>query len=205
MSNTVRVAEDHKSIKLTPQESSTAFDPPNLKIPGPVAQPHVATNSQRPTGFSFKSAQIWENFCGTNATIRSISPRSTKPKNFKTKNGCTCPHAKPRSFKWPQLSPSNLCKSTYNFRKPTIPWSSTALDQQNPKQFEIKKTAKCLQRRQRSQLQFHAPIRATLTMNTLPLAHTLQPFPHVCSRSKRWRAPQFYDVMDDVSWPGLTN
>ena len=40
----------------------------------------------------------------------------------------------------PRPSPSNMCKSGHNFRKMTIPWSSTALDQQNPKKFETKKS-----------------------------------------------------------------
>ena len=39
----------------------------------------------------------------------------------------------------PQPSPLNLCKSAHDFGKLTIPWSSTALDQQNPKKFETKK------------------------------------------------------------------
>ena len=33
----------------------------------------------------------------------------------------------------------DLCKSAHNFRKLTIPWSSMALDRQNPKKFETKK------------------------------------------------------------------
>ena len=99
----------------------------------------MAINYQRPAGFTFKSGQIWENFYNTSATTRSIGPRSTKPKNFKTKNGCTCPHVKPRSLNNLRPSPSNLCKSAHNFRKPTIPWSSTALDRQNPKNSRPKK------------------------------------------------------------------
>ena len=43
------------------------------------ASPHTATNFQQPADFSFKSVQIWEKFYKTDATTRSIGPRSTKP------------------------------------------------------------------------------------------------------------------------------
>ena len=41
----------------------------------------------------------------------------------------------------PRPRPSNLCKSSHDFGKLTIPWSSTALDRQIPKKFETKEAA----------------------------------------------------------------
>ena len=59
--------------------------------------------------------------------------RSTKPKNFKTKNSFTCPHVKPQYLNDQQPSPSNLRKYARNFRTWTTPLDPLALDRQNAK------------------------------------------------------------------------
>ena len=54
------------------------------------------------------------------------------------------PHAPKRSHDLsndPRPRPSNMCKFAHDFGKLTIPWSSTALDRQSPKKFEIKEAA----------------------------------------------------------------
>ena len=135
---------------------------------------------KHPAGFSFKSAQVWENFHKTGATTRSIGPRSTEPKNFKPRNGYICLHAPPQTRDNPQPSPSNLCKSAHDFRKLTIPWSFTALDQRNPKISSPKTQARASTRRQK--------IRRWLPLVYAP------------SRpARRSHVPHVpYDVMDDV-------
>ena len=101
------------------------------------ALPHAAINFQQPASFSFKSTQIWEKFYKTDATTRSIGLWSTKPENFKPKSpGTRCYTPPKRSHDLSndlRPSPLNLCNSAHNFRKLTIPWSSTALDPQNLK------------------------------------------------------------------------
>ena len=59
--------------------------------------------------------------------------RSTKPKNFKTKNSFTRPHVKPQSLNDQRPSPLNLRKYARNFRTWTTPLDPSALDRQNAK------------------------------------------------------------------------
>ena len=70
---------------------------------------------------------------------------------------------------WP--SPLNLCKFAHNFRKLTIPWSSTALDQQNPKKNSRPKKLSRTTMRHRwhrySLPQLHALPRASLIVHAL--------------------------------------
>ena len=154
---------------------------------------------KRPVGFSFKSAQVWENFHKTGATTRSIGPRSTEPKNFKPRNGCIRLHAPPQTRDDPWPSPSNLCKFAYDFRKLTIPWSFTALDQQNPKISGPKTQARASTRRQKIRRwlpSIYAPPHPARCSH-VPHAHTCRTC-HTC--------PQRCDVMDDVIlyWPDLS-
>ena len=95
--------------------------------------PRTATKFQWLVDFSFKSVQIWEKFYKTDATTRSIGPRSTKPWNFKPKSSCTHIHALPRTRDDPRPSPSDLCKHAQNFTKLTLQESCTALELQNLK------------------------------------------------------------------------
>ena len=72
----------------------------------------------------------------------------------------------------PRPSLSNLCKSAHDFRKLTIPWSPTALDQQNPEISGLKPQARASTRRQSIQrccLQFHTLTRAD--KNSQALTH----------------------------------
>ena len=75
----------------------------------------------------------------TNSRVSHSSLRKSK-KNF-TK---PMPPLDPSTSNLQNLGKStpkvrDLCKSAHNFRKLTIPWSSMALDRQNPKKFETKK------------------------------------------------------------------
>ena len=87
---------DKISQKINQQKSSKDFDVQNPKRSLATEPPRTATNSQQPAGFSFKSAQIWENFYKIGATTRSIGPRSTKPENFRPKNPSTRHHVPPK-------------------------------------------------------------------------------------------------------------
>ena len=96
----------------------------------------------------------------TETTTRSIGSRSTKPKNFKPRNGRIRLHAPPQTHDDPRLNPSNLCKSVHNFGNLTEPWSFTALDQQSPKISGPKAQERAATRRpkiRRNGLQSHAP------------------------------------------------
>ena len=160
--------------------------------------PRTATNSQRPADFSFKSVQIWENFYKTDATTPSIGPRSTKPENFKPKNGRTRCHAPPKSFDTPRHSPSNLCKPVQNFTKLTLQGSSAALDLQDMKisgQDAQPRASTRHQKVRRSSASFHAPTQKT----------------HALSRARRakcWHVPSAHNVIllypVCLGWPGLT-
>ena len=81
-------------------------------------------------------------------TTRSIGSRSTKPKNFKPKNGCTRLHAPPRTRDDPRPNPSNMCKSAQGIKKLTIPWCSTASNLQNLKISGPKSPPRAATRRQ---------------------------------------------------------
>ena len=76
--------------------------------------------------FSSKFVKIQTLFHKTDTTEVFYSLRSTKPKNFKTKNGFTRPHAKPQSLYNPRPSPSNLHKYSRNFRTRTTPLDPSA-------------------------------------------------------------------------------
>ena len=93
----------------------------------------VIIDKLSPTTFSSKFMKIQRSFHKTDLTKISNGPRSTKPKNFKTKNDFTRPHAKPQSLNDPQPSSLNLCKAGCNFRTWTILGDSTASDLQHPK------------------------------------------------------------------------
>ena len=71
----------------------------------------------------------------------------------------------------PRPSPLSLCKFAHNFRKLTIPWSSTALDQQNPKKnSRPKKLSRTTMRHwwhRYSLPQLHALPRASLIVHAL--------------------------------------
>ena len=148
--------------------------------------PRTATNSQRPTDFSFKSVQIWENFYKTDATTQSIGPRSTKPKNCKPKIGYTHLHAPPKSLDKPRPSPSKLCKSAHSFWKLTTPLDPSTSDLQDPKISGPKDKP-----------------RSSDIIGANFTHHLTQPRTR---RAKRWHVPSAHDVMDNVilHYPGLT-
>ena len=136
--------------KPTSQKSSMAFNPPNLKIPGLDAQPRIATSGHKfPTICRFL-IQICANLRNIfTKPVPPLDPSASDLQNLKISGPKVLPRAATSPTRshylsndsWP--SPSNLCKSTHNFRKLTIPWSSTALDWHNPKKFETKKAVTC--------------------------------------------------------------
>ena len=161
--------------------------------------PRTATNSQRPADFSFKSVQIWENFYKTDAATPSIGPRSTKPENFKPKNGRTRCHAPPKSFDTPPHSPSNLCKPVQNFTQLTLQGSSAALDIQDLKisgQDAQSRTSTRHRKVRRSSASFHAPSRADAEHSRAFTRSTRQVLTRsLCAWRHGWRHPPL---------PGLT-
>ena len=90
------------------------------------------THSDRRNSFS-KSAQNRPSFHKTDTTRLLNGLRSTKPRNFRSKNQGTRLHAPPQASDDPRPNPSNLCKSAHDFGKLTIPSCSTASDLQNLK------------------------------------------------------------------------
>ena len=200
-----RLLHCDESKKPTSQKSSTAFNPPNLKIPGLDAQPRAATSGHKfPTIYRFL-IQIYANLRNIfTKPVPPLDPSALDPQNLKISSPkvlpCAAMHPKQSHdlSNDPWLSPLNLCKSAHNFRNLTIPWFYKALDRQNPKKFETKKAVK---RR-------HVPptTPAFITSNSRVDVRHLH---HItCSHVPRaipWPAPQLYDIMDDVSWPDLTD
>ena len=154
------------------------------------------THSDRRNSLS-KSVQNRPSFHKTDTTRLLNGLRSTKPRNFRSKNPGMRLHVPPQASDDPRPNPSNLCKSAHDFGKLTIPWCSTALDQQNPRISRPKKKARPYTRRQRIRrrgLQSHAPIR-TASARTCHTCHTC----HTCRTCHSCHThPQHYDVMDDV-------
>ena len=84
----ISAISDKISQKINPQKSSKDFDVQNPERSSAMYKTqkdlqqwshHAPPQTPKcPAGFSFKSAQVWENFHKTGATTRSIGLRSTK-------------------------------------------------------------------------------------------------------------------------------
>ena len=150
----------HRTLMYKTQKKSSTTEPSR--------PPCTATNFQWPADFSFTSVQIWEKFYKTDTTTQSTGPRSTKPKNCKPKNGRTCLHAPPKTRDDQWLSPSKLCKSAHNFKKLTIPGSSTALNLQDLKISGQEAQTRASTRHQKlrwSPASFHTLLRADASLS----------------------------------------
>ena len=102
--------------KLTSRKSSMAFDLPNIKIPGPDAQPHTAK--------SIKDHSLLLNIRkNPDLTLRRWhyhSIQQTKPRKIINNGATTHHHTPPQTHDDQRFSPSKLCKSVHNFTKLTL-------------------------------------------------------------------------------------
>ena len=94
------------------------------------ARPRTHSNQRNSLS---KSVQNRPSFHKTDNTRLLNGLQSTKPRNFRSKTPGTRLHAPPETSDDPRPNPSNLRKSAHHFGKLTIPWCSTAFDQQNPR------------------------------------------------------------------------
>ena len=88
---------------------------------------------QKPATFSFKFVKIQTSFHKNDPTGTLNGLQLTKPWKIKVTGATTRPHAPTRghNLRKPQPSPSNMCKSTHDFRKRTTPGEPACLDLQN--------------------------------------------------------------------------
>ena len=109
--------------------------------------------------FSSKFVKIQTLFHKTQPIEIFFGLRCKKPRKI-INNGATMHyHAPPQSHDDLQPSPSNLYKFAHNFRKPTIPRSSTTLDLHDPKILgpkTLSRASTCRQKSRKSQHQVHA-------------------------------------------------
>ena len=108
--------------------------------------------TQIPSDLQFSHSNLRKSKKNFTKTMPPLDPLASDLQNLKTSS----PKVQPRTATWshdlsndPWPRPSNLYKSAHDFRKLTIPWSSTALNQQSPKKFETKKLP-CAPTRHRS-------------------------------------------------------
>ena len=86
----------YKTDATTQSTSPRSTKPENCKPKKrPYVPPHAAINPRWPTTKPLKTAQICPLFLKTDYTMIFYGLRSTKPRNFKTKEASTHPHAPP--------------------------------------------------------------------------------------------------------------
>ena len=155
---------------------------------------------------------VFQNLCKSVHDFTKLNPQGSS-RDFKLQDPEKAVHSKapthlhmlPQSLNELRRSLSNLCKLAHNFRKLTIPRSSTALYPQNPKISSPKNEEHTTTHRQKIQrccLQQHMPTCATPSSYALTRAG----YSHARTRTTHRHVLQRYDVMDDVTTHyGLTN
>ena len=142
------------SQKINPQKSSKDFDVQNPERSSATKPPRTATHGHKfPATYRFL-IQICTNLrIFFTKLVPWLDPSTSdlqNPGKSTTKVQPCAPKQSHDLSNDPRPSPSNMCKSTHDFGKLTIPWSSIDLDRQSPKKFETKEAAMRLWQHRRS-------------------------------------------------------